>query len=269
MKILDPSSITNTSQMPLKKGTLQFLQDSYREIVQAVMQALIGTGYNPATVYVLYGCVNTSTAPLYNVTAGAIFYAGKIYVFNSASFTAANTAVISIIQTQYTTDADPVTFTDTTVRNIHNIFNMQVSDGAAGSTIANFGQLFYLNFTIPQLLNLTTSGVASLTGAYPNLNINVPTPATSVNPILTAGYYNVGDIPSGGGQDYPITFASAISTANYYIMGTLLSQGNNAGDDTSCFFTVRAKTTTGFTLHVREASPLAQNLGFDYIIFAK
>jgi hypothetical protein len=274
MKILDITSITNSSQMPLKKGSLQFLQDSYREIVQAVMQALIGVGYDPAVVYVLYGCVNSSTAPIFNVSSGAVFYAGRVYFFNAASFTSSQAAVLSIVQTQYTTDADPVTFTDTAVRNIHNIFSMQVSDGVSGSTIANYSQLFFLNFSIPQLLNLTapTSGagfvgnVLKLTGAYPNITAFVPTPPTSVNPILYAANYNIGDVPNSA--DYAITF-TALSTSSYYVMGTLISQGSIAGDDTSCVFTIRARTTTGFTLHVSELLSRTQNISFDYIIFAK
>jgi hypothetical protein len=276
MKILDITSITNSSQMPLKKGSLQFLQDSYREIVQAVMQALIGVGYDPNVVYVLYGCVNSSTAPVFNVSSGAVFYAGRVYFFNAASFTSAQAAVLSIVQTQYTTDADPVTFTDTAVRNIHNIFSMQVADGVSGSTIANFAQLFYLNFSIPQLLNLTaptsgtgfTGNVVQLSGAYPNIKVFVPTPPTSVNPILYAGNYNIGDVVPGA-SDYAITFTTPLLTGAYYVLGTFISQGANAEVDTTCVFTVRSRTTTGFTLHAKEFASGVQNISFDFIVFAK
>lgn len=282
MKKLDISPISDSSQMPLKKGTLQFLQDSYYEIVNAVMSALVGPGYDPTVVYMLYGGINGATAPAYNITAGAVFYNGEVFLMDGAAFTTTgtNVAVISIIQTQYTTDADPVTFTDSAVRNVHNIRKIQVTQGAAGSTIANYGQVFFLNFVIPKQLNLTQpdatqypNNTLQILGAYPNFQLYVPQAAATANPILAAGSLNVGDIPQAG-QDFTVTFPTAVGTGNYYVQGTIISQGASANADTSVFFTVRSRTTTGFVVHFRELPTSSmggdtQNIAFEYVVFKK
>ncbi len=174
MKILDVSSITDSSEMPLKKGTLQFLQDSYKEIMSYVMTALAGGGdYDPTKVYILFGALNSGSGSTYNITAGAAFFNGEVFAVNAASFTAsgANVAVFQIVQTQYTTDADPVTFTDSAVRNVHNIRKLQIIQGATGAELGNYTDAIFLDFKIPAQLNLTVLGNAELSGVYPNLII--------------------------------------------------------------------------------------------------
>lgn len=139
MRILDPTIISNTKQFPVKKGTLTFLQDAYKETLSAILQAIIGVNnYNGAKVYILYGCVNSGTYPIYSITAGAVFFLGEIFFVDAASFTASgsNVAVFSVVTTQYTgAAADPVTFTDGTVNSVHNIRKMLIAQGASGSTL--------------------------------------------------------------------------------------------------------------------------------------
>lgn len=275
MKILDVSSVTDSSQMPVKSGTLEFIQLSYREVVAAMMQALIGPGYDPAVVYILYGVVDSGTLPVYNISAGMAFYNGEVFPVDAASFSAAgaNVAVFQQVQTQFTTDADPVTFSDSAVRNIHNIRKLQIVQGATGSGIADFMQLFRLNFTIPQQLQLTkiitgdySDNVLEIIGSYPTLSLYVPAPPSSVNPILFAGSFNVGD-PNVGGYD--ITFPSPLATSNYYVMGSIISNGVDAAIDSSLGWSIRNRTTDGFKLTVKEFAAGVQNVAFEYIIFAK
>ncbi len=269
MKILDISSITDSSEFPLKRGTLQFLQDAHKETLAATIIALIGAAYSPATVYVLNGVVNSGTYPFYN---------GEVYLVDATTFTAlgTNVGVFSIGVTQYTTDADPVTYTDSAIRNVHNIRKIVVSQGASGSTFADYLQAFFLSFAIPAPLNLTAptdlpenaDNAIIVSGAYPNIKIYTPTPPASAHPIIADGYYNVGNIPGSGG-DYNIVFAAPLSTSNYYVMGTLLSQGPDAQLDTTVVWTIRGRTTAGFILHCSELGAYTQNVGFEYVIFAK
>lgn len=267
MKLLDISAITNAAQMPVKKGTLKFLQDSYTEITATTLKALIGASYSPTVMYVLSGSTNSATAPTYAIIAGSVFFNGEIFNVIPSSFTvgAGNVAVFSLVQTQYTTDADPVTFTDNTARNIHNIRQVQVSQGASGSGLMDYSQAFFLSFAIPPQLSLTGAGSAVVSGTYPTLTVTVPITGLT-NPILGAGTYNVGNVPATS-TDYPIVFA-AISTANYYIMGTIISNGVRA-NDTNCIWTISNRTTTGFTLTVNEVAATVQNIAFEYILFAK
>lgn len=275
MKILDITSITDASEMPLKKGTLQFLQDANKEIVAATIIALIGPSYNASIVYILSGSINSGVVPFYNITSGAAFFNGEIYLIDATTFTVVglNTAIFVIGVTQYTTNADPVTFTDAATRNVHNIRKIVVTQGVTGTGIADYSQAFFLSFVIPPVLNLTapvdTPDVADnaiiVSGAYPNVRIYTPTPPTSAHPILYMGYYNIGNV-SAGGQDYAVVFSSSLSTSNYFVVGSLVSQGPNADVDTTLLYTIRAKTNAGFTIHCKEIGAFTQNVGFEYVI---
>lgn len=127
MKLLNITPISDTAQMPVKKGTLQFLQDAHKENLASTIQWLIGTSYDPTELYVIYGVVNSGSGSNYIISAGAIFYGGEIYQVDAASFSTSgiNVAGFVLNVTQYTTDADPVTFTDASVNNVHNIRKLQ------------------------------------------------------------------------------------------------------------------------------------------------
>ena len=263
MRKLDISAITDAAQLKIKQGTIKFLQDSYGEGFTAILVMLIGATYNPATMYVLYGCVNTGTGLNYNISAGAVFYQGEIFLVDAAAFTTTgtNVPVMSLIVTQYTVNADPVTFTDSTVHNVHNIRKIQIASGVSGSGYSDYSAAAYLSFFIPQQVNLSGGGVI---GAYPDYTI----PGLSnAHPVLAAGNTNLGDIASGGGSDFNIVFPADIGTAAYFVMGTLISQGT-PNLDTTCSWTARAKTTAQFTIRVQEWAAQVQNLSFDWMVFA-
>lgn len=279
MRKLDVSSITDTSEFPVKQGTLQFLQDSYAEIVGAMVTALLSPGYNPGTVYVLFGCTNSGTAPFYNITAGALFYQGEIFIVPATSFTAtgSNVGVFQIVTSQFTTNADPVTFTDMTVRNVHNIRQIQVVQGASGSGIADYSAASYCNFVIPKQLNLTCSGQANLSGVYPNLNVDVPN-STNLHPCLGGGSVHVGDVSGGGvaGNTIAVVFGSAGQAPvlspgqQYYVQGTIISQGIPQTDAQVQWNVIdSSRTNTGFSFHFAELVGGTQAIQFEYLLFAK
>ena len=271
MKRLSTTPITPSAGYRVKKGSFEFIQDAYKELSAATIIALIGSGYSTSVVYVLYGCINSGTYPVYNITAGAVFYNGEIYYVDAANFTSIGTdvALFSVITTQFTTNADPVTLTDLTVVNIHNIRKMLINSGVAGSTIANFSQAVIMNFIIPAQVNITASGQAAVSGAYPNININVPA-ASNLNPVLSSGTYNVGDISGSVYNEFTVTFGTVLATSNYIVLGSVVSNGTPVNDCVAVW-TVRNRTTSAFTLCLRElVSPtVVQNIAFDYIIHAK
>ncbi len=179
MKKLSVVDITNSAQFFPKKGTLEFLQLAFREGFAAIVQAMIGPSYDPALVYVLYGVANSGTYPAYDITEGVVYYNGEIFYVDATTFSSvgSDVAVFKVIQTQYTVDADPVTFSDTTVHNIHNIRKIQVVSDASGGGIADYSAAAVINFVIPAQLNLTATGLSSIGGVYPNLVVNTPAPA--------------------------------------------------------------------------------------------
>jgi len=129
MKQIDISSISPSAGMPVKSGTLAFLQQAYTEAISATIINLIGSNYNQTTLYRLTGCQFTalhqgdSTGP-WSISAGYVFYNGEVFQVDAASFSYGGSVTgidTAIVISQYTVNADPVTFTDSIQRNVHNI----------------------------------------------------------------------------------------------------------------------------------------------------
>lgn len=168
-KILNVTPITDAARFPIKKGTLQFLQDAHKDSLAHTLIGLIGAGYDGLTPYVLYGCENSGSGLSYNITGGAIFFLGELYGVDAAAFTSpgGQVAVLNVAVTQYTTDADPVTFTDASIKNVHNIRAIAIQSGVAGSgtTTKNYSDCVFLS-------NLTTleAGLATVNSAWATRN---------------------------------------------------------------------------------------------------
>lgn len=181
-KVLDVSPISDVAQMPVKKGTLQFLQDAHKETASNILLALVGSAFDGTKMYVLWGCVNTGVYPAYNISAGAVWYLGEVYPFDGASFsvTGADVAVVKLDVTQYTTNADPVTFTDAVARDVHDIRKVTIEAGATGSGLQDFSAVIYDAVRYPQATE-TVKGVAEIaTQAETNAgldNTTIVTPA--------------------------------------------------------------------------------------------
>jgi hypothetical protein len=146
MKILDTSPITSAVGFPPKSGTWNFLQLAYQECVESIIRNLIGSSYSTSNGYILWGMLYS---PPSSLTAGAIFYNGKIYLY-AGGFVPANivpnVTLVNIGQTQYTTNADPVLFTDGNNYNVHNIFSISLSSGTSGTGgICNLSALIRLD----------------------------------------------------------------------------------------------------------------------------
>lgn len=134
MKILDNSNITNTAQLPIKKGTIAFLQDSHKETVISLFKAMVGSTYNVLTPYVLFGLNDSGSGLSHNISGGAIVILGEIFQVDAVAFTSAPGEVpyLNSIVDQYTTDADPVTFTDLSVHDVHNIRKYEIVSATSG-----------------------------------------------------------------------------------------------------------------------------------------
>lgn len=150
MKTLETSAITSSIRMPIKKGTLKFIQDSHKENIATLIEGLIRSvygNYSSGSPYVLYGCKSSSSAGNTTITRGAIFLNGEVYDIPVQTFpdpVGPSVILANLVTTQYTTDADPVTFTDSVARNVHNIRTGNYSTGTSGTgTLANFSSFKY------------------------------------------------------------------------------------------------------------------------------
>lgn len=239
MRNLKTSDITNSVAFPVKGGTLFHVQKAYQEALSETVKGLTGSGYNSTVMYILNGLVNTGTYPTYNISAGSVFFNGEVYLVDAATFTltGANQAVCKIV-TSFFTDptADPVQFTDGINRNVHEIRKVVLSQDLGGSGISNYADGQRIVSNLPQL-NLTGSGIASISGVYPNVNVNVPTQ----NKILKIGKIQIGDLnttptdpncallsgSTGSLSAYLYTFPAALADANYRPHLVLGNDGHN------------------------------------------
>ena len=168
MKKVKTSDITTTIGMPIKSGTLDHVQSAFIECIDSLVQRIVGNGYDPNKVYVLYGCEDQNAiSPLVSITAGAVFYNGEVYLVPATSYTntGSNVPVANIVTSYFTgTNADPVTLTDRTPRNVHEIRRMVITGAASGSGVANFSSFvptygkWVEKWTPTQISNLSGTG---------------------------------------------------------------------------------------------------------------
>lgn len=160
--------ITDTKRFPIKKGTLEFLQDAYKDCFTNLLIGLIGPSYSGLNVYIIYGATNSGSGSAYNISAGAAFYLGEIFPVANTSFTASGgqTAVLNITTTQYTTNADPVTFSDATINNIHDNRFITVASGVSGSGIKNYANVIFLDLSKEELEERLQDQIDSINSAW-------------------------------------------------------------------------------------------------------
>lgn len=279
MRNLNVSAVTAAIGLPVKSGSLAHIQLAYREALGETVKAITGYVYDPTKVYVLNGCVNSGSGSNYNISAGSVFFNGEVYLVDAAAFTIAgpNVAVGVITKTFFTAvNADPVQFTDGITRTIHEIFKIVPQAGLSGSGAGDFNSWVQLTLNIPQL-NLTGTGIANVTGTYPNKNIDVVIP----NRILLMTSFFIGNvgvtgvvIEANGCSLYNVTFGS-VGTINYQVHGSLISNtGTSSGQerDSSGNFTIvnGSKSATGFQMVIKLKDPSAgpTNLNFEFSLIA-
>lgn len=148
MKYLSLGTINSTRSMPLKNGSLQHIQDGYKDVFREVMKCVVGTEFDSNKAYILSGCVNTGTGGAYNISAGYIFYGGEVNRVPATSFTPASgeTAVAKFGITNVNgTNYDPVQFTDGSSINVHYENIIEITSGVSGTFISDFADLIRID----------------------------------------------------------------------------------------------------------------------------
>ena len=211
MKKIDISQIVSpTSKQPFTANSLKFKQDYDVENYSALVKALItqSTGsYSLTTPYVISGCVLSGT---YNITAGEIFYGGNFY--NVTALSSSVNPIRLILTTTYDATADPLTFTDGVVKNVHEIYTYVSTDIASGGILASSLVSAYGSGKTSQQITLATQTTNSssyidmtgLTYTTPNDGItrkyrlflkgvsNPDVPSNnSGTPIVGGGYFQI------------------------------------------------------------------------------
>lgn len=194
--VLDPSVL-----QPFTAQSLRFLQDSKEDDVAALVKALVISNlgsYSLTTPYVISGCVVSDSGK--DVTAGEIFYGGKYYETTAVNGTT-NVARFILTASQDAT-ADPLTFSNSSVFNVHTIYTYVATDSA---TLGDF------NAT--QLVDLYTGSSTKYTFYAERLTTRNET--TGTPPIDTAAEIFTFTTPNDGKtRDVLITLTSNLD-ANY------------------------------------------------------
>jgi hypothetical protein len=274
MRKLDTTPISPAAQFPVKSGTLDHLQDAYQEAINALAQSIIGSNYNAGAVYILFGCVNGAAAPAVNLSAGAVFYNGEVYLVPATNFFLGGGQVaIGNAQLAFnTTNADPVLFTDNVQRSVHQIRTMAISAGASGAGLdLNNNHLPDFSAWQSASIQVNIEGSA-VEGAFPNYTINLP-----ANRILYAKNValgngdigsgsNTGYIPGSSTNSFNIAFPD-VGTDNYVVMGAVIGAGNPLIDSV-CTWSISNKASNGFTITLRDTTGGVQHVSFDFALIA-
>jgi hypothetical protein len=194
--VLDPSVL-----QPFTAQSLRFLQESKEDDVAALVKALVISNlgsYSLTTPYVISGCVVSDSGK--DVTAGEIFYGGKYYETTAVNGTT-NVARFILTASQDAT-ADPLTFSNSSVFNVHTIYKYVPTDVATGG-----------DFTSANLVDLYTGSSTKYTFYAERLTTRNET--TGTPPIDTAAEIFTFTTPNDGKtRDLLITLTSNLD-ANY------------------------------------------------------
>jgi hypothetical protein len=126
---------------------MAFLQAANKEAFAHGVLAQLGSRYNQANMYVLWGCVNTGTYPAYDISEGAVYYRsaaaiaanlpGEIYTVDHSVFTVTSPHV-AVAKVTATSDGDMRLFSDGSTKAVTMINKVVLSEGASGSGDVDF-----------------------------------------------------------------------------------------------------------------------------------
>ncbi len=163
-------------QQPFTAPSLLFLQQAYQEAIDAICRS---KGFLQTKIYVLYGCVNsTFGGSTFTISAGAVYYAGEIFLVDAVTFTQAmgQTAVGSLVVTNPA--PDPTTFEDGINRNVHDVRKIVVASGVSGTGITGNSNSDFNNWINEQWNVVGTTGQPAFANSWDN---DAPTTTTSLS----------------------------------------------------------------------------------------
>src|SRR5690606_34585308 len=108
---------------------------SYLEGILSAIKQNIGDflGLGPTAIY---GCNVKIDGLNASISSGVILFNDEFFLISSSTIlapTGTDVIVFDIVTSQYTSNADPVLFTDAISRNVHNINTLSIRSGASGS----------------------------------------------------------------------------------------------------------------------------------------
>lgn len=140
--------------------SIDFIQKANIEAFKNATISLIGNAYDPAKVYILWGCVNTGIFPIYDISKGAVFYAGEIFTVNATgAFTPAGVPVGTMTDHPSGT---LIKFSDNSTKDILHIRTFIIANGVSGSGTADYLDFVRLNLSYADEVQTDTSNGQTL-----------------------------------------------------------------------------------------------------------
>lgn len=161
--VLDPSI-----QQPFTARSLDFLQDSNKDMVKGIVLSLIGSIYDASKYYIISGLQGYGTN---QISEGYVFFNGELYYCAGKTSTTAiaNTLVLTIdTTTSINSPYDPVRFTDNIERAVHLLRRFVMTDAVSGTGTVDYSSCINVNirtFFSPTLKAYDGSG-AEVVGGF-------------------------------------------------------------------------------------------------------
>jgi hypothetical protein len=139
MKKINTSNVSSTSRQPFLGRSVSHLVESITEGDDSIIK---GTIQDTSLATILWGLTNsTPGGATYTLTAGGIYFGGEVYSVDAQTVTVTGAnRLVGTITTTYQS-GDPVTMTDGTLKNVHEIRKIVFSDAASGSGSFDFGTI--------------------------------------------------------------------------------------------------------------------------------
>ncbi len=202
-------STWDSSGKPYLSVDNDFGQLEYNEQFTTLVNNLILSKFPfiSGSIYILWGCIDTISSGIHNVSSGAVFCSGEIFQCPAQSFSVVvGTVVVANLSTTFD-PADPIIYDDLSSHSPHEIrtisfstgasgsgqFTNQIVGGSGGSTtndLSNFLNLNSVSWTPTPTLTIFASGGGTFTGytvAYSKYKIDTDGKTFSWTARITGG----------------------------------------------------------------------------------
>lgn len=235
MKKLDTTQGTDpTGQQPFTAPMNKFIQDAYTEAIDSIAR---NKGYNQTNLYVLYGCVNsTPGGTTYTISAGAVYYAGEIYLVPAVTLTVTTGVPVGKLSTTYPSST---IYEDNTSHYDMGDRKIAISEGTSGTGITGNSNSDFSNWINEQWNSVGGTGQPAFQNSWNNYSSGTHAVARfrkeGANTVVLSGLVS-------GGATGTVVFTLPVGFRPTKIMIFPLG-----GDSTSGYVLVDANGTVSIT----------------------
>lgn len=229
MNRINTTQVTDpTSQQPWTIKSVDFLQNSIQDSLNALARALIGEDYSASTVYVLNRCEKVGNV----IDSGYVFYNGEVYILTGADTSAyVNIPVIISAGTIIDPTYDPVTFSDGVNKYVHDVRQLKIADQLTGTGYADYADVVFVDRNKRTILSPAGStvggaGVLNIVGS----DYTTPSHATKIKVTISmdisVAYATDGRLGAN------IYIRNATSASDIFTVGAVLDNTNTSAGKT-------------------------------------